>query len=60
MTNESTHGARAELQAWYLQSLLPKLAQAASVGAADPGAVDALDAHVRALLDLSREREQAA
>jgi hypothetical protein len=58
--NESTRGARAELQAWYLGGLLPKLARAARTGAADPGAVAALDADVRALLDLSHESEEAA
>ncbi|HET8750935.1 MAG TPA: hypothetical protein VFM43_00240 [Gaiellaceae bacterium] len=52
--------ARADLQAWYLDGLLPKLGRAATTGAVDPRAVEALDAHVRALLDLSRPREEAA
>ena len=52
--------ARAELQSWYLQGLLPKLARAAQTGAVDRAAVEALDADVRALLDLSRAREEAA
>lgn len=52
--------ARAELQSWYLQGLLPKLARAARTGAVDRAAVEALDTDVRALLDLSRAREEAA
>lgn len=52
--------ARAELQSWYLQGLLPKLARAAQTGTVDRAAVEALDADVRALLDLSRAREEAA
>jgi hypothetical protein len=52
--------ARAELQAWYVRSLLPKLARAASAGVADPRAIEALDADVRGLLDLARAREEAA
>jgi hypothetical protein len=52
--------ARAELQAWYLGGLLPKLACAAKAGLVDVGALDALDADVRALLELSREQKEAA
>jgi hypothetical protein len=60
MATKSTRDARAELQAWYLRSLLPKLARTAKKGAVDPRAVEALDAEVRALLDLGPEREEAA
>lgn len=60
MPNERARTARAELHAWYLRSLLPKLARAATTGAADPAALDALDAQVRELLDLSRSRKEAA
>jgi hypothetical protein len=58
--NRSPRDARAELQAWYLNGLLPKLARAVRRGAAERGAVNALDADVRALLDLSHERREAA
>lgn len=58
--DKRARAARAELQAWYVQGLLPKLARAASSGVADPRAVEALDADVRGLLDLAREREEAA
>ena len=56
MPNERTHDARAELQAWYVHGLQPKLARAASTGAVDPQAVAALDAEVRRFLDLYRAR----
>ena len=52
MSNESTDEARAELRSWYLLSLQPKLARAATTGAVDPQAVAALDAEVRSFLDL--------
>jgi hypothetical protein len=55
----STRDAGTELQTWYLRGLLPKLARAARKGAVDPRAVGALDAEVRALLDLHRAREEA-
>jgi hypothetical protein len=58
--NGGIREARAELQAWYLRGLLPKLAQAAETGTVDAGAVDALDAEVRALLEISHERKEAA
>jgi hypothetical protein len=57
---KSTRSARAELQAWYLHGLRPKLARAAGSGAVDPRAVDAFDGEMRAFLDLSRAREEAA
>jgi hypothetical protein len=60
MADGGVHEARAELQAWYLRGLLPKLVQAAKAGAADVGAVGALDAEMRALLEISQEREEAA
>jgi hypothetical protein len=58
--NTRTREIRAELQAWYLRGLLPKLARAARTGAVDGGAVAALDADLRALLGISRERKEAA
>ena len=60
MPDERTSDARTELQSWYLQSLQPKLARAASTGAVDPQAVAALDAEVRSFLDLYRARATAA
>lgn len=59
MANERTN-PRAELEAWYLRGLLPKLARAARVGLADRQAVQALDADMRALLDIPKQREKAA
>jgi hypothetical protein len=61
MANERARTARAELQAWYLHSLLPKLARAGRTGVVDERAIEALDAAVRALIDPSwGGREQAA
>jgi len=60
MPNERTNDARAELRSWYLRSLQPKLARAATSGAVDPQAVAALDAEVRSFLDLYRARATEA
>jgi hypothetical protein len=60
MANERSREARAELRAWYLRGLLPKLERAARGEVVEPRAVEALDVDVRALLDLSHEREEAA
>jgi len=60
IANKRTVDARAELEAWYRRGLLPKLARAARSGVVDGRAVDALDADVRALLDISQERKEAA
>jgi hypothetical protein len=60
MASERSNEARANLQAWYLRSLLPKLSRAARTKVVNPEAVEALDADVRSLLDISREREEAA
>jgi hypothetical protein len=59
-SDDSTRNPRAELQSWYLHSLLPKLARAAATGAVDPRAVAALDADVCRLLELTREHAEAA
>jgi hypothetical protein len=45
-------GDRAELQTWYLGSLHPKLAEAASAGAVAPVRAATLDRLLRAMLDL--------
>ena len=51
----------AELQAWYLGSLRPKLAGAARAGTIAPTAAAVLDRQLRDLLDLSRvETAEAA
>ena len=44
--------ALAELQAWYLRSLAPKIAAAADAGTAEPEALAALDREVRQFLSL--------
>jgi hypothetical protein len=59
-TTEQARTPRAELQAWYLGGLLPKLTRAANAGVVDLGAVDALDATMRGFLALSRTPEKAA
>jgi hypothetical protein len=52
---------RADLQAWYLASLQPKLRRAASTGMVRTAAVNALDRQLRELLDLPVDaRQQAA
>ena len=57
---KANRDARAELQAWYLRDLQPRLARATRTGAADGRAIEALDDAVRALLDLTQGREEAA
>jgi hypothetical protein len=61
-TAESTAlGSRAELRAWYLGRLRPKLADAVTAGTVEPMAVEALDFQVAELFDLPDElREEAA
>jgi len=61
-TAESTAlGARAELRAWYLGRLRPKLAEAVTAGTVEPTAVGALDFQVAELFGLPEElREEAA
>jgi hypothetical protein len=60
MEAKNPHEARAELRAWYLSGLLPKLARAAGLGVVNAQAVEALDHDLRALLELSPERQEAA
>ena len=48
----AARNTRSELQAWYLDSLRPRLIDAAATGAVAPGAVDALDGQLRELLAL--------
>jgi hypothetical protein len=52
--------ARAELQAWYLTSLRPKLARAATSDVVPPAAVDELDRQLRTSLDLPQSASERA
>ena len=45
-------GAHAELRAWYLDHLRPRLVEAVAARVVRPGAVDELDLQVAALLEL--------
>ena len=45
-------GARAELRAWYLDRLRPRLVEAAAAGIVGPGAVEELDVQVAGLFKL--------
>jgi hypothetical protein len=45
-------GARAELRAWYLGCLRPKLVEAVAAGIVGPGAVEELDLQVADLFEL--------
>jgi hypothetical protein len=60
MENRSTRNARAELEAWFLCDLLPKLERAARAGDVDRRALAAFDAEMRTLVDPSWEWEEAA
>ena len=57
MQKERTSEARAELRAWYVHHLQPKLARAVSEGAVEPQVAAVFGAEVRRLLDLPCERE---
>jgi len=60
-TRESLQrNARAELQAWYLTSLRPKLARAATSDAVPSAAAEALDRQLRAFLDLPETASESA
>ncbi len=52
-------GARAELRAWYLGRLRPRLVEAVTAGVVGPGAVEELDLQVAEIFDL-RERRFAS
>ena len=45
-------GARAELRAWYLGHLRPRLVEAVAAGVVGPGAVEELDLQVAGLCEL--------
>jgi hypothetical protein len=50
----------AELRAWYLEGLRPKLSRAAGAGTVPPAAAEALDQRLREFLDLPSVREEEA
>ncbi|HZT15598.1 MAG TPA: hypothetical protein VFA19_06580 [Gaiellaceae bacterium] len=52
--------ARAELQAWYLTSLRPKLARAATADVVEAAAADELDRQLRVFLDLPETAPERA
>lgn len=56
----SKRTARTELQVWYLESLRPKLAHAATMGLAQRGAARALDRQLRDFLDVRAGSGQEA
>jgi hypothetical protein len=49
-------GARAELRAWYLGHLRPRLVEAVAAGVVGPGAVEELDLQVAGLFELPKRR----
>jgi hypothetical protein len=49
-------GARAELRAWYLGRLRPRLVEAVTAGIVGPGAVEELDLQVAELFELPKRR----
>ena len=49
-------GPRAELRAWYLGHLRPRLVEAVAAGVVWPGAVEALDLEVADLVELPERR----
>jgi hypothetical protein len=60
MTDKRKEAVRAELQAWYLEGLQPKLARAARTGAVDPREIAACDAELRRFLRIAAVEENAA
>jgi hypothetical protein len=50
----------AELRAWYLSSLSPKVERAVRTGSVAPAAARELDKQLRDLLDLPREASREA
>ena len=49
-------GARAELRAWYLGHLRPRLVEAVAAGVVGPGAVEELDLQVAGLFEVPDPR----
>ena len=55
-TQSTGLGARAELRAWYLGHLRPRLVEAVAAGIVGPGAVDELDLQVAGLFEQPERR----
>ena len=55
-TESTGNGARAELRAWYLGRLRPRLVEAVAAGVVGPGAVEELDLQVAGLFELPERR----
>ena len=55
-TESTGFGARAELRAWYLGRLRPRLVEAVAAGVVGPGAVEELDLQVAGLFELPERR----
>ena len=55
-TESTGLGARAELRAWYLGRLRPRLVEAVAAGVVGPGAVEELDLQVTGLFELPEPR----
>jgi hypothetical protein len=53
-------GARAELRAWYVDRLRPRLAQAVSAGIVEAEAVEELELQLTELFEASDDREGEA
>ncbi len=60
LSSAERRSARAELQAWYLVSLRPKLVRAAGTGIVPSAAAEALARELRDLLDLPAEAGKEA
>ncbi|MGZ4388116.1 MAG: hypothetical protein ACXVZL_01905 [Gaiellaceae bacterium] len=54
-TIRTERDGRAELRAWYLRGLRPKLADAVDAGKVAPAAAEALDRQLREFLQLAGE-----
>ena len=55
-TESRGRGARAELRAWYLGRLRPRMVEAVAAGVVGPGAVEELDLQVAGLFELPERR----
>ena len=55
-TGSTGLGARAELRAWYLGRLRPRMVEAVAAGVVGPGAVEELDLQVAGLFELPERR----
>ena len=53
-------GARAELRAWYLGRLRPKLVDAVTAGIVRPGAVEELELQIADIVELPERRSASS